>query len=148
MLTIFKLKIRLSETGFLLVGQPLRDLHLTFDLRPQVLEGLAQVGLKQVLVESIHDLFELLHRGEVRHGSVLSLDEEPSADEPVLVASTVEPEGLMTIHATFVVVVAVSHAGNLERFNVVESPTNKTLQMSYGSLLINFYASKQRVKHL
>ena len=96
-----------------LAGQLLGDHHLTLELRPDVVDGVAQLSLVEIFVERVQKLFQLTRGRVVRDSPVLTFDEDPAADEPVFVSGAVEAESLVTVETSLVVVVAVGHTTNL-----------------------------------
>ena len=95
-----------------LAGQLLGDHHLTLELRPDVVDSVAQLSLVEIFVERVQKLFQLTRGRVVRDGPVLTFDEDPAADKPVFVSGAVEAESLVAVE-TSLVVVAVGHTTNL-----------------------------------
>ena len=96
-----------------LAGQLLGDHHLTLELRPDVVDGVAQLSLVEIFVERVQKLFQLTRGRVVRDSPVLTFDEDPAADEPVFVSRAVEAESLVAVETSLVVIVAVGHTTNL-----------------------------------
>ena len=92
-------QVAVSVTRFLLIGQIFRHRHVSLDVFPDLIDFLKKLCLKYDWVEGGYQLLKLPDRCVVKDATVTAFNYNSTANEPILVAGSVETQRFLTVQA-------------------------------------------------